>query len=73
MLTPKQSIIPLILIAVTMGLADGEPTDGQIKVALVTLALAVGIAAVTAYLNTVTTHGNTNNTKRDNIRRNVIK
>ena len=72
MLTPKQSIIPLILIAVTMGLADGEPTDGQITVALVTLVLAVGIAAVTAYLNTVT-HEHTNNTKRDNIRRNVIK
>lgn len=71
MLKGKQAILPVLLLIVTLGLADGEPTNGQIKVALITLVSAVLITIITAYLNTVTTHEH--NTERDNLRRNVTK
>lgn len=59
MLTFKQSIIAIILITVTMGLADGEPTKGQLVAALIMLVLSVAYTVAMVYINTVTTHEHT--------------
>lgn len=48
MLTPRQSILPLVLMIISMGLADGDACTAQLIIALILTILAViyTIAAV---------------------------
>lgn len=42
----RQSIIAIVLMFVTLGLADGDPSPDQLKVALILLAVTICYAIV---------------------------
>lgn len=57
----RQSIIALILMTVVLGLADGNPSPDQLKVALILLAITI-CYAVTMVCKNKDSHGHEHKT-----------
>ena len=47
----RQSTIAIVLMFITLGLADGNPTPGQLKAALVLLVITIFYAIAMTYKN----------------------
>lgn len=66
----RQSIIAIILMFVTLGLADGNPTAGQLKTALVLLVITIFYTITMTYKNTKRNEHDNNSYGNDGDKRN---